>query len=55
MVNQKVLVKHSLLIIPESTTLNKRIARPFNNYGPGLKITDGGRIPDLPMIFYITR
>ena len=24
-----------------------RIARPFNNYGPGLKITDGRLLPDL--------
>lgn len=24
-----------------------RIARPFNNYGPGLKITDGRVVPDL--------
>ena len=23
-----------------------RIARPFNNYGPGLKITDGRALPD---------
>ena len=23
-----------------------KIARPFNNYGPGLKITDGRALPD---------
>lgn len=27
--------------------INVRVARPFNNYGPGLKITDGRLIPDL--------
>ena len=34
------------LILPCSNDLPIKMARPFNNYGPGLKITDKRVLPD---------
>lgn len=34
------------VVFAKSEGIPTRIARPFNNYGPGLKITDGRVIPD---------
>ncbi len=34
------------MVFARSEGIPTRMARPFNNYGPGLKITDGRVIPD---------